>query len=181
MRRLSGTRHDVRSSPALDPTAGFGFWCKLYTDHKASAALIRALPPPTPDGLLVASKRDVIAGLHQARDSSAGPDGLPPLVLKLYSNLLADTLAPAISLALQRGLPPELCLGELCLVPKPPLPSRDPSAYRPIALLPAIIRLVLKILDTKIREYANFPSGARWIPPKSKHLLANLSPAFGLG
>jgi len=97
MRRMEGTRHDVHSAPSLDPKLAYRFWAGLPSDPVAAGALGRAWPPPSASHLLATSKEETANGLRDTRDSAAGPDGLPPIVLKLYSDLLSNELAPMIT------------------------------------------------------------------------------------
>jgi hypothetical protein len=70
-----------------------------------------------------------------------------------FSEDLAKVLACLFTKCLREGLPTGLRHGLITLLAKTTTPSKDPAKYRPITLLPACVRLLLRVVDNKLREY----------------------------
>jgi hypothetical protein len=82
--------------------------------------------------------------------STPGPDRVPLLLIQQYMPQLGDSLAHAYTLALSEP-PKALLLGETILFPKTGRMSTQPDEYRPITLLPTLMRIYYKIIDTHLR------------------------------
>jgi hypothetical protein len=70
---------------------------------------------------------------------------------------LAEDLAPVLAPLLTKALsdpPPTLLRGETVLLPKGSATSADPGDYRPITLLPALSRILARLVDRILRAAA---------------------------
>jgi len=105
-----------------------------------------------PDPTLV-SDREVRRACRQMKASCSGKDGVPPELLIHLSDDIATVLACMFTKCLREGLPTGLRHGLITLLPKTTPPSKDPTKYRPITLLPACVRLLLRVVDNKLRDY----------------------------
>eukprot|EP00952_Eustigmatos_sp_NYUAD-ZCMA_P011265 45840-Eustigmatos_ZCMA.PRE.1 len=85
--------------------------------------------------------------------SAPGLDSPPLQLLRLFADKIVPRLTRSLSRALAE-LPPQLRTGETVFFTKPPgAPATgDPGKYRPITLLPLLVRMLHKIVDSRLRE-----------------------------
>ena len=159
IRRHTQLRKPFTPNTALHPPTAGAYYTALYADPITKAALQNTRPPPSRDPALVVTPKEVARHLRSFKDAAPGPDGVPPLYLKLHSRAIKVPLATACTQALQEGLPDALKVGKVTLLPKTPRPSADPAKYRPITLLPAIVRLLLQILEERVRRHFDSDDG----------------------
>ena len=97
----------------------------------------------------------MLAAIASTKPKASGPDGLSVLLLRACRAELAEPLARLFTLALRTELPPLFKQGKTILLPKSKgqAMSADPSDYRPITLLPALTRLLHKVVDTRLRAW----------------------------
>lgn len=146
-----------RFPPALDPEAAAAAWGAVF-QRAAGAADIAEMPSLVEEITLTVTPEDVLTALGALRQSAPGPDGLEACVLHLGGETLADLLAGVFTCALT-DLPAALRIGVTVLLPKTQPPSDDPRAYRPITLLPMLVRLFHKVIDQRLRSLL-LPDGA---------------------
>ena len=89
---------------------------------------------------------------RETKNSCSGPDGVPPELIKHCLEATKTKLAELFTKCLRHGLPPTLRHGLITLLPKTRPPSKNPAKYRPITLLPVILRILLRVVDNKIRS-----------------------------
>ena len=89
---------------------------------------------------------------------------------------LLPILTIGVQQCLENGFWWEHRYGRVELISKEERPSADPSTYRPITLLNAFVRLVMKVLDTKMRKWLEdndksipLEQGA-FVPARNTHL-----------
>jgi hypothetical protein len=88
--------------------------------------------------------------LKAMKESALGPDRVPLRLLRIALEPLARPLAHALTRALSEP-PRALLVGETLLTPKGNEMSADPAEYRPITLLPTLMRVYHKTLDQHLR------------------------------
>ena len=100
------------------------------------------------------SYEDVVSALSEFNTKKAyGPDGIPPVVLKLCARELAPCLEKLFNLCLSSGSFPSCWKRALIQpVPKKGDPTL-PSNYRPIALTSVLSKVFESILNRKIWEH----------------------------
>lgn len=85
---------------------------------------------------------------------SPGPDGFTAIYYKTFSHLLAKPILQALnSLSTPQNLPPTFNTAHITVLPKP---GKDPnicSSYRPISLLNLDMKLLSKIIATRIGKF----------------------------
>lgn len=111
--------------------------------------------------------------LKQTKDKCGGPDNVPPLLWKHCGGALAENLAQLFTQCLHHGLPPALRHGQLALISKVKPPSNRPEEYRPITLLAAIVRVLLRVVDNKLRKLIE--EGKIKVPVEQAGFLPNCS------
>ena len=99
------------------------------------------------------STKEIMRACKQMKASCSGSDGVPPELLTHLSKDIAHILASTFTKCLREGLPAGLRHGVITLLAKTSPPSKDPAKYRPITLLPACVRLLLRVVDNKLRDY----------------------------
>jgi hypothetical protein len=162
-----------RRNPYLDGEETVGFWRTIFdgggeghnegdgastttiTDRRYSDHISFVIQPDT-----------VIQVLLAMAPSAPGPDKLPLRVLTMFAHTLAPRLASALTKALSH-MPDAMRAGETLLFPKTNPPSDNPAEYRPITLLPILIRVLHKIIDIEIRKHIFGDPGA---DPVQRHL-----------
>lgn len=160
----------------LRPPAVVAYFAALFSDPSAARIMHITMPGPSTHRLTVVTADEVLKAFKTMSNSAAGPDGLPPLMLLHCQDELAQPLAILFTQVFQSGLPPAMCEGLVTLIPKTNPPSEDPAEYRPITLLPAILRLMFRVLDLKIRRHVHsstnpFPyEQGGFLPDRSTHL-----------
>lgn len=102
--------------------------------------------------ILEVACEEVKMALKQTKDKCGGPDIVPPLLWKHCGGEMLDNLAELFTQCLCNGIPMPLRRGQLILTPKVKPPSSRPEEYRPITLLPAIVRVLLRVIDNKLRK-----------------------------
>lgn len=135
----------------LDPQAAVDFYSALFADPSVADDIISSVPAPDDSEYTLVTTNEIHRALRDFRDSAAGPDHLPPILLKHCGPAVAPRLAELFTQYLRHGLPPSLRQGLIHLLVKKSSRSPDPSTYRPITLLPAPFRLLLRVIDLKIR------------------------------
>lgn len=169
--KRSGGGNTARFPPALDPEAAATAWSAIFRRHP-HAVDPAELSPLVPEITLTITAQDVRSAIKAHRNSAPGPDGLEVCVLRLGSAALADTLAAVFTRALS-AFPAALRVGASLLLPKTQPPSADPMAYRPITLLPVLVRLFHKTIDQRLRALL-FPDG----PLGDRHVLSRAQAGF---
>jgi hypothetical protein len=140
----------------LDPAKTVEFFRFLYACPETAATIIQTVPEYNgeeegeEEATSVSVKEMMQAGA-QMKASAGGPDGVPPELLIHCLRYLNEELAELFTKCLRDGIPEGLRHGVISLLPKTSPPSKDPAKYRPITLLPAILRLLLRVVDNKLR------------------------------
>lgn len=138
----------------LDPDATTEFFRRLYASPETAAIIASTIPAYQPwerDATEVSIK-EVLRAIKQTKNKCGGPDGVPPEFFKHCMPAIKDLLAELITKCLREGIPEALRHGRITLLAKTTPPSKNPAKYRPITLLPAIVRIVLRVLDNKLRD-----------------------------
>lgn len=147
-RSARGARCSTRKAEAhLDPTETAAFWQEVFTSH---AEDIRERQPYS-DEAVVIQPGQVGEAIKRTRRKAPGPDGLDFRFFRAFRGTASDVLARCFTRALAEGLPHALRRSETILLHKPGTERTAPAAYRPIALLPMIVRLLHKVLDDLFR------------------------------
>ena len=147
-------------------------------EETEDAAFIRNTVPPPPIKeeeikLLAVSPDEVKEALKQTKDKCWGPDNVPPLLWKHCGGELTENLAKLFTQCLHHGISPALRHGLLTLISKVKPPSSRPEEYRPITLLPAIVRVLLRVVDNKLRKLIK--EGKIKVPVEQAGFLPNCS------
>lgn len=140
-RRLDPTRH-------LDPTATAAFWTAVFN---STAPPVSEREPYCDEVDVVITAKMVLKALKQMERSCVGPDGLDFRFLRRFAGPLAEVLAKCFTSAISQGLPAALRRSTTQLFPKGETVSADPAAYRPITLLPMVVRVLHKVLENMFR------------------------------
>ena len=83
-----------------------------------------------------------------------GPDGFSAQYFKSFSELLSPRLAEAFNNLLeQKTFRPESLLATICMIPKPNSDDTLCTNYRPISMLNTDIKLLGKILATRLNKF----------------------------
>jgi hypothetical protein len=108
---------------------------------------------------------DVAGALAAMHDSAPGPDGLRALLLTAANRPLPALLAPIFTRALS-DMPAALREAETVLLAKGSTPpSSNPLRYRPITLIPVLVRLLHKVVDMRLRRLIFTPGADAAEPP----------------
>lgn len=175
-RQRRGARSPPTPPTKLDPHQVTTFFSSLYSSPDSAAMVKATVPPPDLHRPAAVSGDLVKQALQQLKDSATGPDGVPAVVFKHLRGVLAGPLCDLFSKCLDYGLPPSLRQGVITLLPKTSPPSSDPKLYRPITLLPVVVRLLLRVVDLSIRQYLDtdafpFPiEQGGFMPKRCTHL-----------
>ena len=142
----------VSDHSPTDPASQHAVLAALIADVAAGA--VSSIPPTLAHaaGAAGVSTAEVIAALRHAPSSSApGPDGLPYSMWKVGRFCWAPLLARLFTAIASEGrLPRGFNLGTITPILKPLQPdAAHPAAYRPITLLPALYRVLAKILAAR--------------------------------
>jgi hypothetical protein len=142
----------------LDPTKTANFFSSLYASHESAKAVIDSLPvyveeEAGEDDATRVSVKEVKRACKQLKASCSGADGVPPELLSHLCPSIQEVLADMFTKCLREGLPAGLRHGLITLLAKTSPPSKDPAKYRPITLLPACVRLLLRVVDNKLRDF----------------------------
>lgn len=150
--RYAGKQRSLDAlNPRCAPQQHVLFWMTQYTSESSRIALLMTLSEavPVPSDLIITDD-DVLSALSSMRITSPGPDGLSLRLVKHFPEILVPTLAKLFQATLM-DFHPNLKHGRTVLLPKSMPPSDDPSKYRPITILPCLTRLLLKIIESKMR------------------------------
>jgi hypothetical protein len=145
-----------RDNPYLCPEAAYNLWKKIFQGEPAASD-----SPPHPALSRIYSHtitRTItsdmfLAALCAMKPSAPGPDGLIFEIVWELREELAPHAALAFTKGLKDGIPEALRVAETLLFPKTKTPSERPEEYRPITLLPIMIRILHKIIDTEVRRH----------------------------
>ena len=136
----------------LSPDDAVQFYRTLFSDPETARLIRETIPSGEQSKVVQVSDDEVITALNQTRDCASGPDGVHPILLRHCKDQLAPILARLYTKCLTEGIPSVLRAGTIKLIAKTFPPSSDPALYRPITLLPSIIRVMMRVLDNKIRD-----------------------------
>ena len=155
-RRARGVKKaNGRDLPFLDPDKAREFWQGIFRRHPDAPDVAEWDPLVPPEDLPVITPAQVEATLKHMSRKCAGPDGLDFLFLQAFSPTVSPTLARCFNEIIRHGLPADspLRVSETLLFYKLSTPHQasDPSKYRPITLLPMVIRVLHKLLDLLFR------------------------------
>lgn len=169
-------RANGRDLPYLDAGKTVAYWSQIYTsklaqsdpdadiatwDPVATAAELEAEVLITPDMV-----RETIQRMER---KAVGPDGLDFLFLQTFADEVAPVLASCFTHVARAGLPEDspLRVSETLLFYKPKTLelASDPSQYRPITLLPMVIRVLHKLLDLLFRGVPQPPAATQGAAP----------------
>jgi hypothetical protein len=146
--RLRPRTATPRQNPYLEADQAYRFWKGIFTKGGAPRALLAHQYCDTIN--LVITPDMVTTALEAMKESAPGPDRVPLRLLRIAQEPLAAPLAHAFTQALSEP-PRALLVGETLLSPKGNQMSSNPAEYRPITLLPTLMRVYYKILDRLLR------------------------------
>jgi hypothetical protein len=147
--QVLGKKAGVGKTAALDPEVTVPFWKRVWTSTDGKSA--KDIPPYAPEIHFAVSEDDVKAAIKSMKVKAAGPDGLAVRFIKQYEEDLAPILAPLFTTAMSDP-PAALKRGKTILLPKGGGSSGDPGKYRPITLLPVLLRLLHWLIDQILRK-----------------------------
>lgn len=88
-----------------------------------------------------------------ASGKAPGPDGIPPIAVKIFMRNHPDAFRRLVEGLLQEGRFPGIWKqAKLVLLPKPGKPDSDPSAYRPICLLNVAAKALEMVLSMRLND-----------------------------
>lgn len=91
---------------------------------------------------------------NMSNKRSFGVDDIPPLLIKACSNELTPPLTKLINISLTEGkFPEKLKYAKIIPIYKKGGNALEPSAYRPIALLPSISKIFEKVMANRIYTF----------------------------
>jgi hypothetical protein len=160
----------------LSPDDAFDFYRSLFSDPETAKFIQESIPDGDHSAPVQVSEEEVIEALTQTRDCASGPDGVHPILLRHCKKQLAPLLARLYTKCLTYGLPKGLRVGTITLIAKCHPPSSNPALYRPITLLPAIVRVLMRVIDNKIRKLID--RGVIRIPLEQGGFIKNRSTAL---
>ena len=101
------------------------------------------------------TQEDVALAIRELKiNKRPGPDGFSANYLKTFTELLSPRLAEAFNNLLeQKTFRPETLLATVCMIPKPHSDDTLCSNYRPISMLNIDIKLLGKILATRLNNF----------------------------
>lgn len=149
MARLRPRRQSPRQNPYLDPQRTVAFWSSIFTKGEDEPRLLTTRAFCEAITFVITPRMVQEATLNMKR-STPGPDRVPLLLIQECMPQLGTRLAHAYTLALSEP-PKALLVGETLLFPKKGHMSTQPDEYRPITLLPTLMRIYYKIIDTHLR------------------------------
>ena len=113
-------------------------------------------PGPVPDRIII-EKQEVKAAINKTKaDKAAGPDGIPNRMLKVTGEVLIERLTPIFQACADRAYHPR-AFKEAHTITLKKLGKSDyttPKAYRPIALLNTMGKILESIMAQKITSMA---------------------------
>ena len=93
--------------------------------------------------------------LRKGKGTSAGPDGVRPLLLRQLSRLGKDKLLQLLNRSWREGqVPTAWKRATIVPLPKPDKPTSDPASYRPVALLNVTAKLLESMVATRLAYWA---------------------------
>ena len=147
-RSARGARRSTREAEAyLDPTQTAAFWQEIFTSR---AGDVREREPYT-DEVVIITSGQVIEAINRMTRKAPGPDGLDFRFLRACRDEVAGVLARSFTKALAEGLSGGMRGATTILTGKEGADRRDPGGYRPITLLPMVVRLLHVVLDRLFR------------------------------
>lgn len=164
-RRLDPCRH-------LDPAATAAFWAAIFSSTGPSIAERE----PYAEVDVTITPKMVRAALKEMASACQGPDGLDFGFFRHFANQLADVLARCFTSAIAHGLPDGLRRSLTLLFPKGGKATADPADYRPITLLPMVVRVLHKVLDQLFRSAMGSAPGRPQPPLKLQRTQAAFLP-----
>jgi hypothetical protein len=147
--RLRSRRQSPRQNPYLDPVRTVAFWSSIFTKGENEPRLLTTRAYCEAITFVITPCMVQEATLLMKR-STPGPDRVPLLLIQQYMPQLRAPLAHAYTLALSEP-PKALLVGETILFPKKGRMSTQPDEYRPITLLPTLMRIYYKVIDMHLR------------------------------
>lgn len=158
-RRRRPPSRDPAFAWPLDPSAAASYWRQVASRAPDSADISSPawLQEFYPDGIVPTIDITIVAqyildGISAMSPSAPGPDGLDFSFLTRFAAELAPILAVIFTRALSE-MPSALRLAEtILLFKKDGPPTAFPQDYRPITLIPILMRLFLKVLDMRLRR-----------------------------
>ena len=136
----------------LSPDDAAQFYRSLFSDPETAKLIRETIPSGEQSESVIVSEEEVREALRQTKDCASGPDGVHPILLRHCAEQLAPILARLYTKCLREGIPKALRRGSITLIAKTHPPSSDPALYRPITLLPSIIRVMMRVIDNKLRK-----------------------------
>ena len=111
---------------------------------------------------------------EMANHKSPGPDGLSTEIFKQYGDILLLELLNTLNQAFSKGhLPPSMMEATIIIIPKEGKDQLDPASYRPISLLCTNVKILAKVLATRLKgciERLIHPDQSGFIPNRSTSL-----------
>eukprot|EP00660_Eupelagonema_oceanica_P019305 gene19305-biopygen42146 len=168
--QLAGRKARDRSEPECSPDKVNDTF--LAKPAKIRAPLLGRPPPcvtqrevPTLDTFAQATEEDVVEALRNARTThSFGIDEIPMAVLKRAASSIAPQLAALANAVMREAWwPPEWKNSEVHPLWKRKGCKNDPNSYRPISLLPAVARVVERLIVQQLKAHV------RPLLPKFQH------------
>ena len=140
-----------RSNPLLQPAPTARFWQGVYTSKAGDDGNIADWEPYVPTITMAITDKQARAAVQAMTPKCSGPDGMDFRFIKHFLDDLAPRLSAAFTQALH-GLPAAMRTGLTLLFPKNlKSPTTNPADYRPITLLPVLVRIFQKTLDMLFR------------------------------
>ena len=138
----------VECDPAL-PDQLNDFYARFDHDNKDPPPIIDHSNSDTPPPFVINEWEVKKAFLKQNIHKAAGPDGVPPVVLKSCAHQLAPVFTDVFNLSLEQRKVP-VCFKTSCIVPVPkkPIITRL-NDYRPVALT----SVIMKVLERFVLNY----------------------------
>ena len=139
--------------------AAIAHWRTVFArnPHEPFTAIDELAPLTCDLSAITITLEQVQAAIASTQPRACGPDGLNILLLRACAADIAGPLAELFTGALRTDLPLLFQRGKTILLPKSTgvgqVLSPDPLAYRPITLLPALTRVLHKVVDSSLRRW----------------------------
>lgn len=149
-RSARGARGSAKAADVhLDPEAAAEFWAGVFARDEETDDVTTW--PPYSDQEVLISPSQVMAAIKDMKMKCPGPDGLDWRFIRACKEEVAEVLAPCFTVAVNEGLPQALRRNKTSLLLKPDADPTSPASYRPITLLPMVVRILHKVLDQLFR------------------------------
>ena len=142
-------------------------WFKMnteFSDLKAIETRInRLMPlPSNMEDVTLIDEESIFATIESMRPFSApGYDGIPNIVLQKSAHILCPWLKVIFNNSLRLGFTPKVWKkGKVVLIPKGKARTNTTKDFRPITLLPVIVKIFEKVILKRLQHQA---SDNRWI------------------